>query len=90
MTSSVISFKAREKEFFCKGSFAIQTVKNSRASLSTIFLLPGIRVFLKLFLPYCLAITLKSRKIPNHRLKGLNERENKNFRVWQQQISTTD
>ena len=38
MTFSVISFKAREKEFFCKGSFAIQTVKNSRASLSTIFL----------------------------------------------------
>jgi hypothetical protein len=37
-TFSVISFKAREKEFFCKGSFAIQTVKNSRASLSTIFL----------------------------------------------------
>jgi len=29
-TISVISFKAREKEFFCKGSFAIQTVKNSR------------------------------------------------------------
>ena len=48
------------------------------------------RVFLKLFLPYCLAVTLKSRKIPNHRLKGLKERENKNFRVWQQQISTTD
>ena len=38
MTFSVISFIAREKEFFCKGSFAIQTVKNSRASLSTIFL----------------------------------------------------
>ena len=35
---SVISFKAREKEFFCKGSFAIQTVKNSMATLSTIFL----------------------------------------------------
>jgi len=48
------------------------------------------RVFLKLFLPYCLAVTLNSRKIPNHRLKGLKERENKNFRVWQQQISTTD
>lgn len=48
------------------------------------------RVFLKLFLPYCFAVTLKSRKIPNHRLKGLKERENKNFRVWQQQISTTD
>ena len=41
------------------------------------------RVFLKLFLPYCLAVTLKSRKIPNHRLKGLKERENKNSRVWQ-------
>jgi hypothetical protein len=38
MTFPVISFKAREKEFFCKGSFAIQTVKNSRATLSTIFL----------------------------------------------------
>lgn len=37
-TYSVIPFIAREKEFFCKGSFAIQTVKNSRASLSTIFL----------------------------------------------------
>ena len=29
------------------------------------------RVFLKLFLPYCLAITLKSRKIPNHRLQSM-------------------
>jgi hypothetical protein len=38
VTVSVISFIACEKEFFCKGSFAIQTVKNSRVSLSTIFL----------------------------------------------------
>ena len=81
MTFSVISFKAREKEFFCKGGFAIQAVKNSGASLSTIFLLAGRRVFLKQFLPCCLAFTLKSRNIPNHRLKSLKERENKKSKI---------
>ena len=54
-TFSVISFKAREKEFFCKGSFAIQTVKNSRASLSTIFLFAEKSILETIFalLPCC-------------------------------------